>query len=168
MTSKIIIGVMGPGENATPEENEMAYEVGAAIAQEGWITLTGGRSFGVMDAAMKGACDHNGLTIGVLPGDNLNGSSRHAQIKILTDLGSARNNINILSSHVLVVIGMAAGTASEVSLALKANKKVILLNQDELTISFFKKLGTYRVVVANSVEEVTTHINDYISLGQIR
>jgi predicted Rossmann-fold nucleotide-binding protein len=50
--SKIIIGVMGPGENATPEENELAYDLGKAIASEGWITLTGGRSFGVMDASL--------------------------------------------------------------------------------------------------------------------
>lgn len=39
--SKIIIGVMGPGENATPDDNEMAYDLGRAIAKAGWITLTG-------------------------------------------------------------------------------------------------------------------------------
>jgi hypothetical protein len=31
--SKTIIGVMGPGENATPDENEIAYDLGKAIAQ---------------------------------------------------------------------------------------------------------------------------------------
>lgn len=159
---------MGPGENATPEENELAYKLGAAIAKQGWVVLTGGRSFGVMDAAMRGASDHNGLTIGVLPGDNLNGSSQFAQIKILTGLGSARNNINILSSHVIVVLGMAAGTASEVALAIKANKKIVFLNQDELSIGFFKKMGTYRIVLADSVKESINQINDFISLGQIQ
>src|SRR5687767_36004 len=153
MTSKIIIGLMGPGENASPEENEVAYELGTAIAKQGWVLLTGGRSFGVMDAAMKGATDHNGLTIGVLPGDSQTGSSKYAQIKILTGLGSARNNINVLSSHVIVVLGMAAGTASEVGLAIKANKKIIFLQQDELTISFFKKIGTYRIVSTETVKE---------------
>ena len=158
---------MGPGENATPDENEMAYALGAAIAKQGWIVLTGGRSFGVMDAAMKGASDNNGLTIGVLPSDNLTGSSQHAQIKILTGLGSARNNINILTSHVVVVLGMAAGTASEVGLALKANKKTIFLNQDNLTIEFFKKLGTYKVIATNTVKDTIAQINDFISLKQI-
>ena len=61
MASKIIIGVMGPGENATPDENEMAYELGQEIARQGWITLTGGRSFGIMDAALKGASEAGGL-----------------------------------------------------------------------------------------------------------
>lgn len=159
---------MGPGENATPEENELAYALGAAIAKQGWVVLTGGRSFGVMDAAMKGAADHNGLTIGVLPREDTKGASLHAQIKIITGIGSARNNINILTSHVVVVLGMAAGTASEVGLALKANKKTIFLNQDELTIEFFKKLGTYKVVTTNSVKDTIAHISDFISLGQIR
>jgi uncharacterized protein (TIGR00725 family) len=167
MTSKIIIGLMGPGENASPEENEVAYELGAAIAQRGWVLLTGGRSFGVMDAAMKGATDHNGLTIGVLPGDSQTGSSKYAQIKILTGLGSARNNINVLSSHVIVVLGMAAGTASEVGLAIKANKKIIFLQQDELSLSFFKKIGTYRIISTDTVKETIEQVKDFISLGQI-
>jgi len=159
---------MGPGENATPEENEMAYDLGAAIAKQGWVVLTGGRSFGVMDAAMKGASDHNGLTIGVLPREDTKGASMHAQIRIITGIGSARNNINILTSHVVVVLGMAAGTASEVGLALKANKKTIFLNQDALTIEFFKKLGTYKVVTTNSVKDTIAQISDFISMGQIR
>lgn len=168
MSSRILIGVMGPGEGATPEQNEMAYELGAAIAQEGWIVLTGGREFGVMEAAMKGATDHKGLTIGVLPGDSLQGASEYAQIKILTGMGSARNNINVLSSHVIVVLGMAAGTASEVALAIKANKKVIFLCQDELTISFFKSVGTYRVSVVNTIKEAIEIMKDYVGMKQIR
>jgi uncharacterized protein (TIGR00725 family) len=168
MSAKIIIGVMGPGEGATPEENEMAYKLGTAIAREGWIVLTGGRSFGVMESVMKGATDHNGLTIGVLPDATADGASIFSQIKIVTGLGSARNNINVLSSHVVVVLGMAAGTASEVALAIKANKKIILLSQDELTIQFFKKIGTYRVSIAASIEETVDLIQDFVGLNQIK
>ena len=163
--AKPIIGVMGPGENARPEENEMAFVLGKAIAEQGWIVLTGGRSFGIMEAAMKGAHEANGLTIGVLPTDNTLNSSDDADIKILTGMGSARNMINVLSSHILVVIGMAAGTASEVALAIKANKKVILLHQDEITIRFFKNLGTYKVMVANTVEETLEIIKDYLKVN---
>lgn len=158
---------MGPGEGATPEENELAYELGAAIAKEGWTLLTGGRSFGVMESALKGANDNNGLTIGVLPTETTAGASSNAQIKIVTGLGSARNSINVLSSHVIIVLGMAAGTASEVALAIKANKKIILLAQDELTIQFFKKIGTYRISTASSVSEVIEKSKDFLSLNQI-
>ena len=159
---KPIVGVMGPGESATPDENEMAFALGKALAQQGWIVLTGGRSFGIMEAAMKGAHEANGLTIGVLPTENALNSSDEADIKILTGLGSGRNIINVLSSHILVVIGMAAGTASEVSLAIKCNKKIILLHQDEITIRFFKNIGTYKVMVANTVEETIQIIKDYL------
>jgi uncharacterized protein (TIGR00725 family) len=155
---------MGPGENATPEENELAYDLGKAIASEGWITLTGGRSFGVMDASLKGATEVGGLTIGILPGDNDKNSSENAQIKIITSMGSGRNYISVLSSHLVVVLGMAAGTASEVALALKSRKKVILLNQDEITIRFFKNLGSYNVLVSKTVDETIKQIKDYLSV----
>jgi uncharacterized protein (TIGR00725 family) len=163
--AKSIVGVMGPGENARPEENEMAFALGKAIAEQGWIVLTGGRSFGIMEAAMKGAHEANGLTIGILPTDSIRDSSDDADIRILTGMGSARNMINVLSSHILVVIGMAAGTASEVALAIKANKKVILLHQDEITIRFFKNLGTYKIMVANTIEETLRLIKDYLDVN---
>lgn len=156
---------MGPGENARPEENEMAYELGKAIAEEGWVILTGGRSFGIMEAAMKGAHEANGLTIGILPTDTALNASDSADIKILTGMGSGRNIINVLSSHILVVIGMAAGTASEVALAIKENKKVILLHQDEITIRFFKNIGTYKVLIANTIEETMRIIKDYFRVN---
>jgi uncharacterized protein (TIGR00725 family) len=164
--AKPIVGIMGPGENARPEENEMAFELGKAIAEHGWILLTGGRSFGIMEAAMKGAHEGNGLTIGVLPNDNAEGSSDNADIKIITGLGSGRNIINVLSSNILVVIGMAAGTASEVALAIKANKKIILLHQDEITIRFFKNIGTYKVMVANTIDETVKIIKDYLKVNR--
>jgi uncharacterized protein (TIGR00725 family) len=158
---------MGPGENATPDENDMAFDLGKAVAKNGWIVLTGGRGFGVMEAAMKGAHDANGLTIGILPNDNERNASDNADIKIMTGMGSARNMINVLSSHIIIVIGMAAGTASEVALAIKSNKKVILLCQDEITIRFFKNIGTYKVMIANSVDETIAMVKDYLSVHQV-
>lgn len=165
--SKIIIGVLGPGENATPDENIMAFDLGKAIAKQGWITLTGGRSFGIMDAALKGATEGGGLTIGILPGENEKGSSDHAQIKIVTSMGSGRNYISVLSCHVMVVLGMAAGTASEVALALKSKKKIILLNQDEITIRFFKNIGSYNVLVSKDVPETIQHIKEYMAMNKV-
>jgi hypothetical protein len=74
----------------------------------------------------------------------------------------------VLSSHVVVVLGMAAGTASEVALSIKSNKKVILLNQDEITIRFFKNIGSYRVLVAKSVEDTITQIREYFSVHKAK
>lgn len=150
---KIIIGVMGPGENATANDLQNAYQLGKLIAQQGWVLLTGGRNVGVMEAASQGAKSAHGLTIGILPGKDKNGVSEAVDIAIVTDLGNARNNINILSSHVVIACGMGAGTASEIALALKGNKKVVLLTDDADSKAFFQKLSPSNICVVKSCEE---------------
>jgi uncharacterized protein (TIGR00725 family) len=102
-----------------------------------------------------------------LPGESDKDASENAHIRICTGMGSGRNIINVLSCKILVVVGMAAGTASEVSHALKAGRKVILLNQDEITVKFFKNVGGYKVLVAKSVDETINHIKDYLSVQRV-
>jgi uncharacterized protein (TIGR00725 family) len=139
--SKIIVGVIGPGEGATVEATETAFELGKLIAGEGWVLLTGGRSAGVMEAASRGARAGGGLTVGILPSEDAAGASEFVEIAIVTGMGQARNNINALSSRLLFACGMGAGTASEIALAFKAHKRVILLCTDEASENFFKSLG---------------------------
>ncbi|MBV8883772.1 MAG: cytochrome, partial [Chroococcidiopsidaceae cyanobacterium CP_BM_RX_35] len=83
---KIIVGVMGPGDNATATDLKNARELGQLIALQGWVLLTGGRNVGVMDAASAGAKAANGLTIGILP-DRTNTISAAVDIAIITDMG---------------------------------------------------------------------------------
>ncbi|OCQ98238.1 TIGR00725 family protein [Nostoc sp. MBR 210] len=147
---KIIIGVMGPGEAATTDDLHNAYELGRLIAQQGWILLTGGRNVGVMEAANQGAKSANGLTLGILPGSQPEGISAAVDIAIFTDMGNARNNINVLSSHLVIACGMGVGTASEIALALKAHKPVILLIDDTNSRNFFQKLSGDNVYFADS------------------
>ena len=149
---KIVIGVMGPGQ-ATAGDLQNAYQLGQLIAQQGWVLLTGGRNVGVMDAASQGASSANGLTIGILPTDDNDAISGAVDIAIITNMGDARNNINVLSSNVVIACGMGVGTASEIALALKANKKVILLNDDEESQVFFKKLSPPNIYVVDSPNE---------------
>jgi uncharacterized protein (TIGR00725 family) len=147
---KTIVGVMGPGEKATANDLHNAYELGCLIAQQGWILLTGGRNVGVMDAANNGAKSANGLTLGILPRNQQDSISNDVDIAIFTDMGNARNNINVLSSDVVIACGMGAGTASEIALALKGNKPVILLNDDLESKVFFKKLSPANVYIVES------------------
>ncbi len=147
-----MIGVMGLGNQATSEDLQVAYKLGRNIAQSGWVLLTGGRNQGVMDAASRGAKSADGLTVGILPTDDRTHMSAAIDIPIITDMGSARNNINVLSSDVVIACGMGTGTASEVSLALKANKPVILLNVSEESRAFFQGLASQQVFVATNVE----------------
>ena len=154
--SKVIVGVMGPGDDARAEAIAAAHELGRLIAMEGWVLLTGGRALGVMDAACKGAKDGGGLTVGVLPSLDTAGMSDAIDIPIVTGMGQARNNINVLSSRLVIACGIGAGTVSEVALALKAGKKVILLKFSEEGIALFKSLSKDEVFVASQPREAIT------------
>jgi uncharacterized protein (TIGR00725 family) len=156
--ARIVIGVMGPGEAATPEDCALAGALGEQIAERGWVTLTGGRPIGVMDAALRGARRRDGLTIAVLPASTAADASPHAEICIVTGLGDARNAINVLSSDVVCVCGMNPGTASEVALALKARRPTILIAPPPAAEQFWRSLDSGCLHVAQTVEEAVTLI----------
>ena len=160
--SKPIIGVMGVG-SATPQDWELAYQLGRAIAEHNWVLLTGGRKAGVMDAASRGAKANHGLVVGILPSDSTSAMSEAVDIPIITDMGNARNNINVLSSNVVVACGMGLGTASEVALALKNHKPVILLNQTELTQQFFASLTNKNLFYARTVEQAIAQTEEILA-----
>jgi uncharacterized protein (TIGR00725 family) len=149
----IIIGVMGPGEEATSDDLKNAYLLGKFIAKQNWVLLTGGRNKGVMHSASKGAKENNGVTIGILPGDDYSSLSEYVDIPVITGMGNARNNINILSSIVVVACGIGPGTISEIALAIKARKNVILLNDDEAAKHYFKKLCNERIHIAVNIDK---------------
>ncbi|MGB6168027.1 MAG: TIGR00725 family protein [Geitlerinemataceae cyanobacterium] len=161
---KIVIGIMGPGIGAREIDLQVAYQLGRSIALAGWVLLTGGRNVGVMEAANQGAKQEKGLTVGILPTADDRGISQAVDIAIFTDMGNARNNINVLSSDVVVACGMGSGTASEVALALKSNKPVILLNCDRPTQVFFQQLSADRVWISESVEEGIRTIKTILNL----
>lgn len=160
---KTVIGIMGPGTDVSEIDRQNAYELGKLIAQAGWVLLTGGRNVGVMHAANLGAKSADGLTIGILPTADKNGISQAVDIAIFTDMGNARNNINVLSSDVVIACGMGAGTASEVALALKANKKVILLTDNQESQLFFKSLSAENVLIAKTPEDAISVVKKILT-----
>jgi uncharacterized protein (TIGR00725 family) len=158
---QIVIGVMGPGAGASPEEIDIAYALGKLIAERGWVTLSGGRNCGVMDAVCRGAKSANGFTVGILPSEDATDASSFLDLAIPTGMGSARNNINILASNVVIACGMGAGTASEVALAIKAQKLVILLKSTLEADVFFKSLDAENVITASNANEAIEQIVNY-------
>ncbi len=135
-----IIGIMGPGKTAPQKAKKLAFELGKLAALEGWLVLTGGVNRGVMDAGVRGAKSVGGTTIGIISRTSTNISSA-VDIAIMTDIGRARNNINVMTSDAIVVCGMGDGTASEVAFALQAKKPIIFIQPEILTWKFFRKLG---------------------------
>ena len=155
-----VIGVMGASDGADAATVALAEALGEAIARRGWVLLTGGRDSGVMQAASRGAKRVAGsLTIGVLPGED--GAAADVDVAIFTGMGNARNVINVLSSDVVVACGRGGpGTASEVALALKSGKPVVLLAPSREAEAFFRSIGTLQVVAdaAAAVELAARHV----------
>lgn len=139
--------------------------VGEMVAKAGWAVLTGGRVAGVMGAAAKGARGAGGLTIGVLPTPDTLGASPAVDVVLATGLGEARNAVIALSANACVVCGMNAATASEVALAVRAKKPVILLRADEVTSRFFRSLDGDVVRVATSAGEAIEMLRGLLMAG---
>lgn len=147
-----VIGVMGPGAGATAADLARAERLGALIAGAGWTLLTGGQAVGVMDAASRGAAAAGGLVVGVLPQTDASAASAALTVAVVTGMGNARNAVNVLTSDVVVACGMGAGTASEVALALKAGRPVVLLGCGARSEGFFASLAPGSVQVAADPE----------------
>jgi hypothetical protein len=120
------IGVIGAGD-CSPETASLAYEVGKQIARNGAKLVCGGLS-GVMEHAARGARDEGGLTIGILPGFEINDANQYIDISIPTGLSHARNIIIVRSSLAVIAVEGSYGTLSEIAIALKLGKPVIGLN----------------------------------------
>ncbi len=154
---------MGPGENATKKDVELAYNLGKKIAENHYILLNGGRNVGVMEASSKGARVNNGVVIGILPGNTKEQCSEFITVPIITGIGNARNSINILTSDIIVAIGRGAGTYAEIALALKLRKPLILAHQmkeSRIVFSEFK----HDIYYLDNANEIIEKIDDLVGL----
>jgi uncharacterized protein (TIGR00725 family) len=124
------IGIMGPSD-CSPRAYDLAREVGLRVARAGAILICGGGT-GVMEAAASGAKDGEGITVGILPGGSPAQGNPYIDLPVVTDMGNARNVINVLTSQAIIAIHGAYGTLSEIALALKCGTPVIALESWEL------------------------------------
>jgi len=155
-----VIGVMGGGA-ADEATRALAHRIGELIAAEGWALLTGGRPVGVMDAASAGAHASGGLVIAVLPDDHPDLATAHADVVICTGMGDARNVVNVLSSHVVLALPGGAGTISEIALAVKAGRPVVVVgwHPGEALLA----AGGPRIVTVDSPEDAITAARRFLN-----
>jgi hypothetical protein len=156
------IAVIGPGENASPDAIADGAKVGRAIAERGWITLTGGRNAGVMSAAARGASEAGGISIGILPTADKTNASPYLTIALPTGLGEARNAVLVTSADAVIACGMNPGTASEVALALRAGKPVVLVRPTAEAQAFFASLGDVVPYVTADPEDGVAHLAPFL------
>ena len=122
----MIVAVIG-NAYCSAEEASLAEAVGQLLAQRGAIIICGGLG-GVMEAACRGAKLKDGMTIGILPGEDSSAANPYIDIPIVTGVGYARNMAVVKSAQAVIAIGGSYGTLSEIAYALKRGTPVIGLN----------------------------------------
>ncbi len=127
-----MIGVIG-GEQCSPAEGETAYAVGRELASRGHTLVCGGRG-GVMREVCRGARAEDGVTVGILPGDDRSDMNEFVTVPIVTGIGFARNTMIPRTADALVAVGGRYGTLSEIAFALIAGKPVVTMGSWDLTL----------------------------------
>jgi uncharacterized protein (TIGR00725 family) len=119
------VAVVGSGV-ATDELYEKACEVGRLIAERGATVVCGGLS-GVMEAAARGATEAGGMAIGILPDEDRRRQNGYLTYSVATGVGQARNLAVVCSGDVVIAVGGEYGTLSEIGLARKVGRPVVVL-----------------------------------------
>ncbi|WP_202976755.1 TIGR00725 family protein [Candidatus Oscillochloris fontis] len=104
--------------------NTLAEEVGRLLATHGETVICGGGP-GVMAAACRGALSAGGVTVGIMAGDTTVDANPYVQIAVATGMSHARNAIIVQSADVVIAVGGAYGTLSEIALARACGRPVI-------------------------------------------
>ena len=153
MLARHTVGVMGSG---TETHEALAQPVGDLLADLGVNLLTGGGA-GVMTAVSRAFVQHpraRGICIGVIPCEDEAHRSAprrgypnaYVELPIFTHLpysgregthDLSRNHINVLSCSAIVALPGGDGTASEVSLAVRYRRPVIVFSTDSTLVAHF-------------------------------
>jgi len=134
---KFQILVIGNNDNGcTPELEKLAYETGIEIAKSNSILITGGLG-GVMKAASKGAKESGGLTIGIIPQNDMSEANEFCDVVIPSGIGLMRDFLNALSADGVIAIGGGSGTLSEICAAYMYSKPIVVLKNSGGTSTKF-------------------------------
>lgn len=121
------VAVCGPGD-ADAGQRALAEAIGAALARGGATVVCGGLG-GCMEAACRGAKGAGGRTIGILPGYDARAANAFVDSVVCTGMGQARNAIVAASGSAVIAIAGGMGTISEVALALRLGRPVVLAGE---------------------------------------
>ena len=125
MTGTPYVAVVGSG-TAAGELYDQAREVGRLVAERGATVVCGGLS-GVMEAAARGATEAGGTAIGILPDVDRKRQNEYLTYSVATGAGQARNLAVVCSGDVVIAVGGEYGTLSEIGLARKVGRPVVVL-----------------------------------------
>lgn len=122
-----IIGSKAKGAKWNKSVESDAVLAGRTAASLGYAVLTGGLS-GVMEYAALGAKEADGLTIGILPGEEHRDANPFIDIVLPTGIGIVRNALTARAADIVVALPGGHGTLEEMAFALDFNRPVLSWN----------------------------------------
>ena len=126
MSEPRYVSVIG-ASRASAELAAKAEELGELLAARGLIVVCGGRE-GVMEAVARGVRRGGGVSIGILPEDDRLRAAPDLTYTVCSAIGHARNLSVVASGDVVIAVGGAWGTLSEIGLARSIGRPVVLLD----------------------------------------
>ena len=106
--------------------DKVAYEVGREIAKANATLICGGLG-GVMENACKGAKEHGGLTVGIIPQEDFTYANNFCDIVIDSGIGYARDFIVATSADGIIVVGGGVGTLLELCVGYMLKKTIVTI-----------------------------------------
>lgn len=167
---KQIIAVIGNANiDNDIKKQEISFELGKLIIDNGYILATGGLG-GVMEYASKGAKSsekyNENAIIGVLPDYHSCNANQYIDIALPTGLGLARNLMLVSLANAVIAVGGGSGTLNEISAAWQMNKLIIGLKTDGWSEKLCgKQLDKRRndiIFCAKDVQEALSIVNKNI------
>lgn len=161
MEQRGYVGVVGPGAGAGAGQVRLAEEVGALLAAERLVVVTGGLD-GVMAGAARGCELAGGTSIGLLPGGAREAGNPYSTVTLPTGLGELRNGLLVRASDVLVAIAPSWGTLSEVAVAVRTGVPVVLLAWDPAVLDGLPPSTDPAPLHARTPQEAVRLVVDHI------
>jgi uncharacterized protein (TIGR00725 family) len=144
----LVIG--SAADHCTEEARKLGHEVGAEAAKRGAVVVTGGLG-GVMEAACRGAKENHGITVGIIPQDEMHHANRYCDIVIATGMGWARDFVTTYSADAVIMVGGGAGALIEACAGYLKAKPIIAVEgsggvADQVKETFLDERRSVRIL----------------------
>lgn len=146
------VAVVGAGD-ADDRLRGVAERVGALLAASGVVVVCGGLG-GVMEAVCRGARQHGGRTVGILPGTDRTTANPFVEVVVPTGMGEGRNVLVVRAGQAVIAVGGGFGTLSEIALACKIGVPVFGLDTWPLPEHGVVRVDTPEAAVAGALETI--------------
>lgn len=124
------VSVIG-GSDVDEKTAQIAETLGRELGSRGHDVVCGGLG-GVMEAVCRGMAATDGLTIGILPGEDPAAANRFVDVPIATGIGAARNVLVVRNGTAAIAVDGATGTLSEIAHALDMGQPVAGLDTHDV------------------------------------